>query len=544
MIPKSGNRFLEKIMLKQTSHPGLRAPGTKRGRRAVPSRKRGREGWGPATLSARLGGHVTLEAHADGDIVACFDGHSVGLGKFSAGAADRAQGLRMGLPLGSFASDRRSIDKEVHRLVRRLARHGLLEYRLGRSPDGEDQVVIEPQLPDYWPRTPPLGDADVLVLSRFAYMRRRGNEMVLESPRAGALFKICDPKIATALAVLSTPQQIKRLRRQDGFPGVELLALLVDCQILFKIDPARDSGLRPAEGNDDLVLWDFHDLLFHARSTEGRHANPMGGVYPYAGVMAPLPAVRPRWPGKKIDLRKFSAAPPPCPPPQAGGGKGGGSPAAKLLRERHSTRSFDDRRPITLAELSRFLDGTARVQSRFSSRLDLGDGGPVVAYAVRPYPSGGGSYELELYLAVDKCEGLARGFYHYDAGGHALVPIGVRAHELEALLTGAAYAMAAPAAPQILITIAARFGRISWKYSSIAYALILKDVGVLIQTLYLMATDMGLGGCAIGSANIDLFAKMTGIEFHVEGPVGQFALGRGTAEAARPPVSGSPPRRR
>ena len=86
--------------------------------------------------------------------------------------------------------------------------------------------------------------------------------------------------------------------------------------------------------------------------------------------------------------------------------------------------------------------------------------------------------------------------------------------------------MGAPAAPQILITIAARFGRISWKYSSTAYALILKDVGVLMQTLYLMATDMALGGCAIGIADIDLFAKMTGVEFHIEGPVGQFAIGR------------------
>ena len=92
--------------------------------------------------------------------------------------------------------------------------------------------------------------------------------------------------------------------------------------------------------------------------------------------------------------------------------------------------------------------------------------------------------------------------------------------------------MGAAAVPQILITIAARFGRISWKYSSIAYALILKDVGVLMQTLYLMATDMGLGGCAIGTTNIDLFAKMTGIEFHVEGPVGQFAIGRGAKSAA------------
>jgi len=460
--------------------------------------------------------------HSNGEIVACFDSHSVGLGTFSARAADRAQELRIGLPLSSFASDRRNIGKEIGLLVQRLARRGLLEYRLGRSRNGEDLVVIEPQVPEYWPQAPQLGNADALVLSRFAYMRRRGNEMVLESPRAGALFKICNPKIATALAILSTPQQIKQLRRRDGFPGVELLALLVDCQILFKTEAASDSGLRPAEGDDNLVLWDFHDLLFHTRSTEGRHANPLGGLYPYAGVISPLPAVRRRWPGKKIDLRKFSAA-----------HSEAISPAATLLRERHSTRSFDDQRPITLAELSRFLDSTARVQSRLRSRLDLGDGGPVVTYAVRPYPSGGGCYELELYLAVDKCEGLARGFYHYDAGGHALVPIDVRRNELEALLTGAEFAMGAPAAPQILITIAARFGRISWKYSSIAYALILKDVGVLIQTLYMMATDMGLGGCAIGSANIDLFAKMTGIEFHVEGPVGQFAIGRGTKPGAR-----------
>ncbi len=208
------------------------------------------------------------------------------------------------------------------------------------------------------------------------------------------------------------------------------------------------------------------------------------------------------------------------------------SPAAKLLRERHSTREFDAERPITLAELAQFLDGTARVRATFNTTLDLGGGGPEFTYAVRPYPSGGGSYELELYLAVDKCEGLPRGFYHYDAGEHALMPIEVRAPEFEALLKGAEFAMDATGVPQILITIAARFGRVSWKYSSIAYALILKDVGVLIQTLYLMATDMGLGGCAIGSTNIDLFAKMTGIEFHVEGPVGLFAMGRGAKATA------------
>ena len=484
----------------------MRAPKIKRGRRPA-----------SITISARLVGHVTLETRSNGEIAAHFGGVSVNLGKFSARAVNRAQKLRTGLPLVSFASSRRDADREVDELVRRLARRGLLEYRVEHSQNGGDIAVIEPQIPDYWPQKKPLRESDILALSRFAYLRRRGNKMVLESPRAGALFKICDPKIAAALVLLATPQQIKYLRRHKNFTGLELLALLVDSQILFKVDATcKNAGLRAAEGDDNLVLWDFHDLLFHARSTEGRHANPVGGVYPHVGVTAPLPAVRPRWPGKKIDLRKFSAMHPETV-----------SPAAKLLRERHSTRDFDAGRPITLAELSQFLHGTVRVQSNWSAPLDPGDGGPAITYTSRPFPSAGSSYELELYLAVDTCEGLPRGFYHYDAGQHALVPIGVRAPELEALLNGAKFAMGASAAPQILITIAARFGRVSWKYSSIAYALILKDVGVLLQTLYLMATDMGLGACAIGTANIDLFAKMTGIEFHVEGVVGQFAIGRG-----------------
>jgi SagB-type dehydrogenase family enzyme len=434
------------------------------------------------------------------------------LGVFSAAAADRAQDLRIGLPLASFESSRRKVDKEIDVLVRRLAGHGLLQYGLGRSPN-EDEVVIEPQVTDYWPRTPKLGEADVLVLSRFAYMRRRGNEIVLESPRAGALFKICNPKIAAVIAMLATPRQVRELRRQDGFPGIELLALLMDCQIVFKTDVSARRGARLAEDDGNLVLWDFHDLLFHTRSTEGRHANPLGGTYLHAGVLPAPPAVRSRWPGKKIDLRKFTA-----PRLQEV------SPLAKLMHERHSTRVFDIQRPITLAELARFLGNTARVVSTWSARID--DVGPVFTYAVRPYPSAGASYELELYLAVDRCEGLARGFYHYDAGEHALVPIGARPHEIQALLSGAALAMGVSAVPQILITIAARFGRVSWKYSSLAYALILKDVGVLTQTFYLMAKDMGLGGCAIGTTNIDLFEKMTGMEFHTEGPVGQFALGR------------------
>ncbi len=481
----------------------MSAPGTK-SQRKVP----------PPGISARLRSGVEFEAHSHGTIVARAGGDWISLGTFAAAVADRAEELRAGLPLSSLASGSQSIGKEIDLLVRRLAGQGLLEYRIGHPHNGaDDLIVIEPQVPGYWPQTPQLDEDGAYVLSRFAYMRRRVNEMVLESPRADALFRIFDPKLVSLLATLSSPRQIGQLRLEDGFPGIELLALLVDCQIVFKSEASAESNLRLIEGDHGLALWDFHDFLFHTRSTEGRHNNPLGGTYPHNGVIPPLPEVRPPWPGEKIDLCTCLD-----PRPEAT------LPVAKLLRERHSTRSFDDRQPITIAELSQFLDGAARVLPRPDSAV--GSGNRATRGAVPPYPTAGASYELELYLAVNICEGLTRGFYHYDARAHGLVPVKCPANEVKALLERSAQAMGEPAAPQILMIICARFGRISWKYSSVAYSLVLKDVGVLTQTLYLMAAGMGLGACAIGIANIEQFAKMTGIKCYAEGPVGQFALGR------------------
>ncbi|MBV8924838.1 MAG: SagB family peptide dehydrogenase, partial [Bradyrhizobium sp.] len=334
-----------------------------------------------------------------------------------------------------------------------------------------------------------------------------------------ALFRFTDPKLATAILALSTPQKMAALRREKNFVGLTLLGLLVASDILFKVDP-KSEGLRAGEGDENLVLWDFHDLLFHTHSTEGRQANPLGGRYAYVGAIAPPPAVRAPWPGTPIDLQALA--------PAAGEPA---SPFAKLLGERHSVREFDDANPITLAELAALLGAVARVRSKWSTPLDFGDGnaGPDLDFTSRPYPSAGSAYELELYLAVNNCDGLARGYYHYDADRHVLVPIEARAQELQALFSAASFAMDAQDPPQILLTIAARFNRVAWKYSAIAYSLILKDVGVLLQTLYLAATDIGLGGCAIGTSNVELFARITGQPFHVEGPVGQFALGRGIA---------------
>ena len=154
-------------------------------------------------------------------------------GKFSAETTAYVRDFRTGQALNALAGDG-GANKEIRLLLDRLAKRGLLEYRLARSRTGGDGVIIEPQTPDYRPHVAPLRATDVLVLSRFAYLRRRADEMVLELPRAGALFRICDPAIAGALAALAVPRQIKWLQRQTGFPPIELLALLVDCQIFSR----------------------------------------------------------------------------------------------------------------------------------------------------------------------------------------------------------------------------------------------------------------------------------------------------------------------
>jgi SagB-type dehydrogenase family enzyme len=469
------------------------------------------------TLSVRLNERVSLQVQPGGGLAAMVDSYPVELGRFSAQVLKRAEGLHDGLPLTSFAGSK-PLAQETAALVRRLARRGLVEYRVARG--AKDLVIIEPQLADYWPRLPKLRASDTIALSRFAYMRRRADALVLESPRAAALFRICDSGIAGFLASLTAPRKIGDLKGERGSPGLELLALLADCAILFTSD-AKTDGLRGSEGDASLVMWDFHDLMFHTRSTEGRQANPIGGLYSYAGWLPPLPAERPAWPGKTIELSPFAAEDPPD------------APIATLLRERRSVRDFDDTRPITLRELALFLDSTARVLTRWESPVDFDSAdSPLVSYTSRPYPAAGSAYELELYLAVANCADLSRGFYHYDASTHALTAIEVPDAQFAAMLGGAQFAMDAVTEPQVLITIAARFGRLSWKYAGIAYSLVLKDVGVLLQTLYLAATDMGLGGCAVGTSNIELFSRMTGLPIHVEGPVGMFALGRGAATQA------------
>lgn len=93
------------------------------------------------------------------------------------------------------------------------------------------------------------------------------------------------------------------------------------------------------------------------------------------------------------------------------------------------------------------------------------------------------------------------------------------------LLKPAAATLTGGAEPQVLVVMAARCGRIMWTYEQIAYAAILKDVGVLMQTIYLAATAMGLGACAQGFGDTAAFVAATGVDELQECSVGSIIVG-------------------
>jgi SagB-type dehydrogenase family enzyme len=187
-----------------------------------------------------------------------------------------------------------------------------------------------------------------------------------------------------------------------------------------------------------------------------------------------------------------------------------------VLEQRKSIREMADQ-PITSQVLGEFLYRAARVKEVYHD-----DKGGVT---FRPFPGGGALHELEIYPLIDRCTDIPSGLYHYEPLEHQLSKVADRTRYVEILLDMAWAQIKQASRPPVLLIIAARFQRVQWKYSSISYALILKDVGCLYQTMYLVATAMGLAPCALGGGDSDLFALAAGLDYYAETDVGGFILG-------------------
>lgn len=153
------------------------------------------------------------------------------------------------------------------------------------------------------------------------------------------------------------------------------------------------------------------------------------------------------------------------------------------LTERHSTREFDTDESLSLQELSTLLYCSAGVKSTAA------DPNLIRRY----YPSGGARYPLEVYLGIQRVEGVEPGIYHYNVKNHYLETLTANREDLDYLLEGLYYPWSRDAAAVYFIT--AVWERNMMKYKDRGYRIVLMEAGHMGQNLALTAAALGIGCC-------------------------------------------------
>jgi oxazoline/thiazoline dehydrogenase len=407
------------------------------------------------------------------------------------------------------------LDQEIRRLAERQA----VQYCL--SADGEIVAEATPMggrtgyefaavPPDQWVR-----------LSRHVALHGSGDDLVADAPAAHGQVRIRAPEAAVLIARAVRASRADALARRAfrSGTGLELITFLVGTGVLeITGQDGTAEGERP-----ELRQRELPDMLLHARSRFGLSDEPIGGTFPFVGQLDPAPAIRNSGWGRPLAL------------PRPGRSSPGAAitSLADVMERRRSIRRHGEP-PITLDQLGEFLYRVASVKS--VAPIDEA-AGHVYETSERPYPSGGAAYDLEFYITVSRCTGLDPGIYYYHPLDHELSLVTDDLPLLNAMLRSAYLACGQESVPQVLVTLASRFTRLSWKYQGIAYTTTLKNVGVLYEAMYLVATAMGLAPCALGSGDSAAFWKATGLDPIAESSVGEFMLGSALSGAG----DGDPP---
>lgn len=357
------------------------------------------------------------------------------------------------------------------------------------------------------------------ILSRFASLRRDiQGRLVLECPLGSAAIRITEDRSCRILWALAQPLSINSIVERLNLPDDVVTMFFRFLLTAGALSTVTDENIAEDE-NAVLRQWEAHDLLFHSKVRMGRGHELYGMNYRFLGAIPQQPIT------KQIDSPEEVI---PLYKPDVNTLKGAERTFTDVLESRKSRPRHAADQAITHDQIGEFLYRCARMRYHFSFEVEANGTVETVHHSNRPYPNAGASYELELYLSVSNCTGLEPGFYHYDPVEHQLARISDLNNAVQSLLWQAQRSWMAEhdgSSPQILITYGARFQRVNWKYESIAYALTLKNVGVLMQTMSLVAEAMGLAGCPIGGGNADVFTRALGSDYYTESSVGEFILG-------------------
>ncbi len=374
----------------------------------------------------------------------------------------------------------------VYYVLNVLRRHGLLRTRFQT---GSNLLFGLSPAPD---RTPVFQGGPV-CLSRFAYLRQDHAEARLESPLSPCRVTIHDPQLAAFVFELCSS-----VSRELGAAERLLAGVLSSVGMLDSADTSSDS----------LPVWEFHDLLFHGRTSPGFHPYPYGGTFPHEENRPAQPVVK-SWP-ETMDVL-------PLPSPSDDLQSKLQTPFVEVLNRRQSVRE-PATRSVNVSDIGAFLHESARL------KRVLDNPGYHCAASLRPYPSGGALHSLEVYFFAHRCEGLKEGIYHYDPQAHAVRPLPISPEDLAGLRAVCPFPDMGWGLPDVTFYVSSRFERTAWKYESIAYRLVQQDLGCLYQTMYLVATALDLAPCALGVAQCALLAKVLGIDSYSEPFIGAFTL--------------------
>ena len=196
-----------------------------------------------------------------------------------------------------------------------------------------------------------------------------------------------------------------------------------------------------------------------------------------------------------------------------------------IINSRESHRVYTGE-TMTLEELSYLLWCTQGVKEiRGKSYATL-----------RTVPCGGARHEFECYFAVRNVDGLEPGLYHYLPMHHQIEYLGT-VEDLDVWIRESLCGQAWAAKANVVFYYSAVFYRAEWRYGISSHRVLLIDAGHITENMYLAATSIGLGGCAIGAVEgkcVDEAFGLDGVEeasFYAM-PVGKVSIKDKASEKA------------
>lgn len=172
---------------------------------------------------------------------------------------------------------------------------------------------------------------------------------------------------------------------------------------------------------------------------------------------------------------------------------------SSLIKKRKSFRRYKQE-TLPLEELSYLLWCTQGVREKI--REDV---------VFRNVPSAGNRHPFETYLAVMDVEGLQPGIYRYLPLEHVLVFEKTQA-DLETVVSSACYDQPFAGACAVTFFWVAVPYRAEWRYDAASYKTTLLDAGHICQNLYLAATSVQCGVCAIGAYKQEETDALLGVD--------------------------------